>query len=591
MWTKSLRNPPAQFILCVIALCFLGCDTSLVAPKRGMAQRPVSPLETLDSPLSFGIRKSVGYRSGLDPSVISIFKLRGGSLFDPNKAASANSKNNESSAVHAEVSAHQGQTPANQTSHPPPQPSPFMTSPDLAAVQVEKLQSDHADEAVDPTAVEHEPQGAGEVVGDETAVAAVQVETASPEISPEPAVEVVRDEETATVAAVQVEETASAEIPAVGGGGHITSAVARKEHAMELRTLRKKPLTAHMHSVVKYTSFSLLVLQNSALTCTMRWSRTKPGPLYLTSTAVVCAELCKVVVSLALIASEEGTLLGPFWKTLHADFFSKPFECLKLLVPGILYTTQNNLQYVASSRLEPAVFQVMYQVKMLTTALISVTMLKKRLSIKQWGGVTTCMLGLVLVQLSQMGTAPSAVGTRRGIAGNEAVGYAAILSACTMSGFAGCYLERVLKGSMSTSLWIRNLQLATWGFLLSSVNVLVRDRSAVLEKGFFYGYNRAVWTVIGVQAIGGLLISMVVRYGDALMKGFATGLAIIVTTLISVVFFDFKVTPQYVCGASIVFIAILLYSNVPVPKLGVLQRLHLPPKITKDISNKAASSS
>ena len=37
-------------------------------------------------------------------------------------------------------------------------------------------------------------------------------------------------------------------------------------------------------------------------------------------------------------------------------------------------------------------------------------------------------------------------------------------------------------------------------------------------------------TVVGVQAVGGLLISLVVRYGDALLKGFATGLAIIVTT-------------------------------------------------------------
>ena len=53
-----------------------------------------------------------------------------------------------------------------------------------------------------------------------------------------------------------------------------------------------------------------------------------------------------------------------------------------------------------------------------------------------------------------------------------------------------------------------------------------------------------------------------VRYGDALMKGFATGLAIIVTTLLSVVFFDFKISAEYLCGASLVLAAILLYSNI-----------------------------
>jgi hypothetical protein len=29
---------------------------------------------------------------------------------------------------------------------------------------------------------------------------------------------------------------------------------------------------------------------------------------------------------------------------------------------------------------------------------------------------------------------------------------------------------------------------------------------------------RVVWSVIGIQAVGGLLISLVVRYGDALLK-------------------------------------------------------------------------
>ena len=55
-------------------------------------------------------------------------------------------------------------------------------------------------------------------------------------------------------------------------------------------------------------------------------------------------------------------------------------------------------------------FQIMYQVKMLTTAVLSVTMLRKRLRPSQWGAVAACMGGLVLVQLSQLGTGvPTAV--------------------------------------------------------------------------------------------------------------------------------------------------------------------------------------
>lgn len=51
------------------------------------------------------------------------------------------------------------------------------------------------------------------------------------------------------------------------------------------------------------------------------------------------------------------------------------------------------------------------------------------------------------------------------------MGFTAVLSACTMSGFAGCYLERVLQKG-NTSLWIRNMQLGTWGFLLGLVSYI-----------------------------------------------------------------------------------------------------------------------
>jgi len=297
----------------------------------------------------------------------------------------------------------------------------------------------------------------------------------------------------------------------------------------------------------------------------MRWSRAHvSGPLYSTSTAVVMCELCKIVASLLLLFVDNGGSPKALGAILKHELFEKPEECIKLLVPGLLYVLQNNLQYIAASNLQPAVFQVMYQVKMLTTAALSVTMLKKKLRPTQWGGVGLLTGGLVLVQLSQMTGAASSVA--HGTPGNPAVGFAAILAACTLAGFAGCYLERVLQGC-GTSLWVRNLQLSTWGILLGGISVAAKDGRRVAENGFFYGYSPVVWAVVGIQACGGLLISLVVRYGDALFKGFATGLALILTTAVSVAYFDFQVTPLYLAGASTTFFAVLLYSGL-LPKLG-----------------------
>ena len=53
-----------------------------------------------------------------------------------------------------------------------------------------------------------------------------------------------------------------------------------------------------------------------------------------------------------------------------------PIEMLKVSVPSFLYVIQNNLLYLALSNLDAATYQVCYQLKILTTALFSATLLK-----------------------------------------------------------------------------------------------------------------------------------------------------------------------------------------------------------------------
>ena len=71
----------------------------------------------------------------------------------------------------------------------------------------------------------------------------------------------------------------------------------------------------------------------------------------------------------------------------------EPMDTLKLAVPSGLYTLQNNLLYVAVSNLDAATFQVTYQLKILTTALFSITMLGKALSKQHWGALLLLFVG------------------------------------------------------------------------------------------------------------------------------------------------------------------------------------------------------
>ena len=64
-------------------------------------------------------------------------------------------------------------------------------------------------------------------------------------------------------------------------------------------------------------------------------------------------------------------------QTLKEDVWEKPIELLKMAVPACLYVLQNNLNYEAISNLDGPTFQLLYQLKILTTALFSVLMLKR----------------------------------------------------------------------------------------------------------------------------------------------------------------------------------------------------------------------
>ena len=72
------------------------------------------------------------------------------------------------------------------------------------------------------------------------------------------------------------------------------------------------------------------------------------------------------------------------------------------------------------------------------------------------------------------------------------------------------FIEKILKGSR-TSLWIRNVQMGLPSVLIAYITVYIQDAAAVKMHGFFGGYNTIVWTVIIVQAVGGLIVATVVK--------------------------------------------------------------------------------
>ena len=105
---------------------------------------------------------------------------------------------------------------------------------------------------------------------------------------------------------------------------------------------------AHTPAWVRLSALATLIVQNSTLALTMRYSRVPREAAavpYLITTAVVSAESLKLCLSLWLLRRESGT--NPrFLGALRKNLVDEPAEFAKLLIPAALYTLQNNLAYV-----------------------------------------------------------------------------------------------------------------------------------------------------------------------------------------------------------------------------------------------------
>ncbi|CAD5121467.1 DgyrCDS9972 [Dimorphilus gyrociliatus] len=305
---------------------------------------------------------------------------------------------------------------------------------------------------------------------------------------------------------------------------------------------------------LKYISLVLLTFQNTILILLMRYVRTRPGDLFISSTAVVMQELTKVLTCVIVMYFQEAKSISHLLKILHESIILQPIDTLKVCVPGIIYTIQNNLLYVAVSNLEAATYQVSYQLKILTTALFSVFMLQKKLSRMQWVSLVILFVGVSAVQLQPDSKKGSSTHEQ-----NAIIGLSAVLISCILSGFAGVYFEKILKGSKGT-IWLRNVQLGGFGILAGLATVYTKDCSTAWTNGFFFGYDYLVWIVIAIQAMGGLMVAVVVKYADNILKGFATSASIIISSIAAIFLFNFQLSVQFIFGAGLVISSVYMYS-------------------------------
>ncbi|CAI5449139.1 unnamed protein product [Caenorhabditis angaria] len=277
---------------------------------------------------------------------------------------------------------------------------------------------------------------------------------------------------------------------------------------------------------------------------------------FLSTVSVFFMEVLKLVFCLVITWYNVGSFKS-LCKTVHHSIWSNRKETLKVAVPAVVYAIQNNLYYIALENVDPTTYSVTLQLRILTTAILSVCLLNKNLSIYQWGAQLMALIGVVLVQLDKK-SSPNQSNESQ----HYMMGVIAVVGMCWTSAFAGVYFEKMLKNS-TADLWIQNIRLSLLTLFFAAITVLVTDSERIYTDGLFQGWNWIVWLVTFLNSVGGLCVSLVMKYADNVMKTYCQSIAIGLTSLVSIILGERDLTLFLCYGVLMVTSSVVIYSCYP----------------------------
>ena len=326
--------------------------------------------------------------------------------------------------------------------------------------------------------------------------------------------------------------------------------------------------------------FGLLIAQNSSLYLTMQLTRhihqQAEGPSYSIGVVVLCIEYGKLAICLTAIAWTKRTV--PLSITLYEQIWLKRVDTIKLGVPALCYTAQNNLLLVAAGFLPAIVLQAISQTKTLWAALFSTVLLGRKFDTLDWLSFVILVLAVLAVQSNSPAAAiatkhvqqPAGVQQPDGVANSTSTDGLHFLEALSapfiaafaalLSGFAGVFLE-LMYSQKGSSLWIRNVQLCLFTIPAQTSYVMYEVASGDLN-GLFDGFYLSTWVVIAIQISGGLLTALVLKFAGAMPVTFAAALGLVCTSIISIPLFGYwDARPSFWLGALSVSFATILFKG------------------------------
>lgn len=138
-----------------------------------------------------------------------------------------------------------------------------------------------------------------------------------------------------------------------------------------------------------------------------------------------------------------------------------------------------------------------------------------------------------------------------------------------ISGLSGVYNEYLFKQDFSDSIYIQNIYIYFYGCILNFIggifeNLKGKNSFYTLTfqrtmPEFFKGFTRFTWIIVFIQVLGGISMSLVMKYASNITRLFIISSSLIVTIGLSVLLFSLKLNVYFYFCLMTILISLCLY--------------------------------
>ena len=235
-------------------------------------------------------------------------------------------------------------------------------------------------------------------------------------------------------------------------------------------------------------------------------------------------------------------------------------------IPAFCYFVSNNCMFYIIRHLGATTFQIMNNLKVLSTGVFMYVFLGRKLTWMQWKALVILTIGSMVTQLSEE-TSHERTGAELN---SLSIGYVLVIVSAVASGAGGVFSEKLLKSKPPAiaegvyqpeqSIHWQNVQLYVFGVMFGLISLRVGNVGASGSLHTFDGFNAFAYATVGTLAICGLLVSFILKYLDNVAKCFCSVISMLCVAILDAALRRAAIPLRIVLGVILTGLALEQYN-------------------------------